>query len=114
MVINLHDSNINNTFSCFSVFNRVKLISEYLAFVGIKTYLIFVKKFIQSIQKFNYFFFCVYKMAPIHRLSEHDQSILDAIFNPLQIGGELATAIYKNDEELPSGLKGNTNINILL
>lgn len=46
-------------------------------------------------------------MAPINCLSEHDQSILDAIFNPLQIGGEYTATIYKNDEDLPAELKGN-------
>lgn len=45
-------------------------------------------------------------MPPNNRscLSEHDNAVLDALFNPNQVTGEISS-LY-NDEELPDNLQG--------
>lgn len=48
-------------------------------------------------------------MPPINRncLSEHDNAVLDAIFNPLQLTNEISTnGLLYNDEKLPDNLNG--------
>lgn len=48
-------------------------------------------------------------MPPINRncLSEHDNAVLDAIFNPMLLSSELSSNdLLYNDEELPDHLNG--------
>lgn len=40
-------------------------------------------------------------------LSDNDRSVLNAIFNPMEIGGDISADTGYDDEELPAELQGN-------
>lgn len=57
-----------------------------------------------SINK-SFFLFCD-KMVQQKCLSENDRAVLDAIFSPSEIGGEISQLQYDADEDLPQDLQG--------
>lgn len=40
-------------------------------------------------------------------LSDNDRSVLNAIFNPMEIGGDISSDAGYDDDELPVELQGN-------